>query len=178
MATGDVGPVCVVPVDRRRDADVLVAQQFRRYYDFQNTGNQRYEEGICFYLDGTRIENFPKQHSENCTVKHQNTTNWFKTMVRIFKNMRNTMIRNGFLAEGVAPSYFLEGMLYNVPDDKFGGTHADTWVKCFNWIITADRDNLLCGNRLHWLVRDNSPTSWPIANFNMFTAAAKKYWES
>jgi hypothetical protein len=82
------------------------------------------------------------------------------------------------LAEGVAPSYFLEGMLYNVPDDKFGGTHADTWVKCFNWIITADRDNLLCANRLHWLVRDNSPTSWPIANFNMFTAAAKKYWES
>jgi hypothetical protein len=52
------------------------------------------------------------------------------------------------------------------------------WVECFNHIVTADRRKLLCANRLHWLVQDGSPTSWPVANFNTFTAAAKKYWES
>jgi hypothetical protein len=31
---------------------------------------------------------------------------------------------------------------------------------------------------MHWLVRDNSPTTWAAANFNTFTAALKKYWES
>jgi hypothetical protein len=124
------------------------------------------------------IENFPKQHSNNCTAKHQNTKGWFKPMIRILKNMRNTMIGKGLLADGVAPSYFIEGMLYNVPNDKFGGTYQQTWINCFNHIVTADRDKLVCANHMHWLVRDNSPTSWPAANFNTFTAALKKYWES
>jgi hypothetical protein len=49
------------------------------------------------------IENFPKLHSDNCTAKHQNTNGYFKPMVRIFKNMRNTMIGKRLLADGVAP---------------------------------------------------------------------------
>lgn len=163
---------------RNADVDVLVCQQFRRYYGFIDYGNQRYEEGVAFYTNGVRIENFPKQHSANCTKKHQNTRNYYKRMVRIFKNMRNAMIEKGLLAEGVAPSYFLEGMLYNVPDDKFGGTYGNTWVDCFNWVVTADRSKLVCANGLHWLVRDGSPTSWPVANFNTFTAAAKQFWEA
>jgi hypothetical protein len=45
-------------------------------------------------------------------------------MVRVFKNMRNSMIEKGFLAEGVAPSYFIEGMLWNVPNDRFTGGYG------------------------------------------------------
>ena len=90
----------------------------------------------------------------------------------------NQMIGKGLLADGVAPSYFIEGMLYNVPDDKFGGTYRQTWINCFNHIVTADRENLVCANYMHWLVRDSTPTSWPVANFNTFTEALKKYWES
>jgi hypothetical protein len=161
----------------RREADVLIAQQFRRYHKFKSASDQSYHEGVCFHLGSTQIENFPKQHSENCTLKHQGTNGWFKPVVRIFKNMRNAMIKKGALAERVAPSYFVEGMLYNVPDDKFGGSYVDTWINCFNWIVTAERDKLLCANRLHWLIRDNTPTSWPVANFQTYTAAAKKFWE-
>jgi hypothetical protein len=69
-------------------------------------------------------------------------------------------------------------MLYNVPNDKFGGTYQQTWINCFNYIVTADRDKLVTANYKHWLVRDNTPTSWPVANFNTFTTALKKYWES
>ncbi len=82
------------------------------------------------------------------------------------------------LATGLAPSYFIEGMLYNVPDHKFGGSYQAIWIDCFNYIVMADRDKLVCANRTRWLVRDNSPTSWPVANFNTFTAGLKKYWES
>jgi hypothetical protein len=42
----------------RRNADVLVAAQFRRYYQFTTISNQRFEEGICFFLSlrlGTRL---------------------------------------------------------------------------------------------------------------------------
>ncbi|OKO73743.1 hypothetical protein AC629_36380 [Bradyrhizobium sp. NAS80.1] len=163
----------------RRNADVLIAYEFRRYYAFKSWQDQRFDEGVCFYpAGGSMIENFPKLHAQNCTTKHQNTKSYFKHMVRIFKNMRNTMIGKNLLANGVAPSYFIEGMLYNVPNDKFGGTYQETWINCFNHIVTANRDQLVCANNMHWLVRDNSPTSWPIANFNAFTAALKKYWES
>jgi hypothetical protein len=163
----------------RRNADVLVAAEFRRYHEFKSWQHHRFDQGVCFFRpDGTMIENFPKQHSDNCTAKHQNTNSYFKPMVRIFKNMRNTIIGKGLLADGVAPSYFIEGMLYNVPDNKFSGTYQSTWIECFNYILTADRDKLVTANYMHWLLRDNSPTSWPVANFNAFTAALKKYWQS
>jgi hypothetical protein len=165
--------------NNRRNADVLIAAQFRRYHEFKSWQNQRDDEGVCFFSPGgSIIENFPKQHSDNCTAKHQNTNSWFKPTVRVFKNMRNTMIGKGILGDAVAPSYFIEGMIYNVPNDKFGGTYQQTWVNCFNHIVTADQDALVCANCMHWLVRDNSPTSWPVASFNTFTAALKKYWES
>lgn len=161
----------------RRNADVLIAQQFRRYYSYE-PWLHGYHEGVAFYGDSQRIENFPKQHSEKCTAKHKATNNNFKHMVRVFKNMRNAMIEKGLLAEGVAPSYFLESMLYNVPNEKFTGTYSNMWVECFNWTVTADRTKLTCANGLHSLVRDGTPTSWPVANFGAFTAAAKKLWES
>jgi hypothetical protein len=163
----------------RRNADVLIAFDFRRYHEFKSWQNQRYDEGVCFFTaKGSRIENFPKRHSDNCTAKHQNTQGYFKRMVRVFKNMRNVMTDKGLLTAGMAPSYFIEGMLYNVPDDKFGGSYQDTWVKCFNHVVTAPREKLVCASYMHWLVRDNSPTSWSVSNFNTFTAALKKYWES
>lgn len=162
----------------RRNADVLIASQFRRYHEFKSWQNQRYDEGVCFFpVGGSMIENFPKLHSDNCTAKHQKTKRYFKPMIRIFKNMRNAMIEKRLLASGMAPSYFIEGMLYNVPNDWFGGTYQQTWINCFNHIVTADRDRLVCANQMHWLVRDGMPTSWPVANFSILMAALKKYWE-
>ena len=162
----------------RRDCDVLVCAQFRRYHKFLSTSDQKYDDGICFFLPGNvRIENFPKQHSVNCTEKMDQTNQWFKPTVRVFKNMRNRMIERGELAEGIAPSYYLEGMLYNVPADKFGGSYQDTFTNCFNWIVEADSTKLVCASYMHWLVRDGEQTSWPVANFKAYLAAAKKHWE-
>lgn len=161
----------------RRNADILVCQQFRRYTSYE-PGNIRYHEGVAFFSGGNRIDNFPKQHSANLTSKHQATKSNFKPIVRVFKNMRNSMIGEGLLADGVAPSYFIEGMLWNVPNDKFTGDYQDMWVACFNWIVTADETKLACANDLYWLIRENSAVCWPSANFHRFTAALKKYWES
>ena len=161
----------------RRDADVLVCQQFRRYKSYR-AGIHDYHEGVAFYAGGKRIENFPKQHSDNLSAKHQATASAFKPLVRVYKNMRNSMIEKGLLVDGIAPSYFVEGMLSNVPNDKFVGDYGDMWVACFNWLVTADKTKLTTGSGLHWLVRDDSSVCWPSANFEAFTSALKKYWES
>jgi hypothetical protein len=156
---------------------VLICQQFRRYYSY-SPGAHGCHYGVAFYVSGSRIENFPKQHADNCTSKHQATNQTFKRMVRIFKNMRNSMVAKGLLADGMAPSYFIEGMLYNVPNDRFGGDYQSMWVKCFNYVVTADEAKLTTASGLHWLVRDNSAECWPSAKFRTFTAALKNYWES
>jgi hypothetical protein len=162
----------------RRDADVLVCGTIRRYQKGSTGTDLNYDEGICFFLpDGTRITNFPKQHADNCTTKHQATNEWFKPMVRVFKNMRNRMVQDKYLEDGVAPSYFLEGMLWNVPNEKFGTNFESSWVGAFNWLIQADETKLACANDLYWLIRENSHNCWSSANFNAFLNAASKYWD-
>ena len=120
---------------------------------------------------------FRSQHSDNCTAKHQDTYEWFKKVVRVYKNMRNRMVDDGVLKDGVAPSYFIEGMLWSVPDVHFGTSYADSFCNTFNWVLKADKTKLSCANDLHWLVRDHSNICWSNANFDTYIATAKKYWE-
>jgi len=157
----------------RRDADVLPSAEYRRY-----TGQGRdYIDGICFWtIDGVRIVNYPKQHSTNCTSRHQNTNGWFKPTVRILKNMRNSMIDQGYLAEGVAPSYFLEGMLYNAPNVNFGRTYDETVVNALNWIINSERAKLVCANEQYYLVHPSSPVTWRAEKMQTYLDAAVRFW--
>jgi hypothetical protein len=168
--------IWIKPNAGRRNADVLVCSQFRRYHEFHSDSNQRYDEGIGFFSGGKLIENFPKQHSKNLTTKHQETAQRLKPMVRIFKNMRNNMISKKMLAEGVAPSYFIEGMLYNVPKDLFTNTYADTFTKCHDWLSKTDQTKLVCANYMHWLIRPNEHTSWAPDNFARFMNATQTFW--
>ena len=79
---------------------------------------------MCFYAaDGTKIVNFPKEHQQDCTTKHQATGSYFKPTIRIFKNMRNKMVDQGIIKKGLAPSYFIEGMLWNIPNEKYGTSY-------------------------------------------------------
>jgi hypothetical protein len=163
----------------RREADVLPCLRFRRYTRFISQQDQSYAEGICFYrTDGTKIVNFPKQHSENCTTKHQDTSSRFKPTVRVFKNLRNRMIDDKVIKDGLAPSYFIEGMLWNVPNSNFTASHQDTFVNCIKWLQQADRKQLACANDLHWLLRDNQPVCWNAADFESFLSAVIDYWNA
>lgn len=161
----------------RRDCDVLVCARFNYYYRFNNVNDQSYAEGICFFLkDGTRIVNFPKQHSDNCTAKHQATSQWFKPIVRIYKNMRNYLVDSGRLRDGMAPSYFIEGMLWNVAGDRFGKSYGDTFVGTFNYLVNTDRSIFRCANGIHPLLQENSHVSWSPANCELYLDALRNLW--
>ena len=152
----------------RRDADVLPAAEFRRYFRYASPSDQHFAEGICI--------NYPKQHSANCTAKHQRTNSWFKPAVRILKNMRNAKIAEGRLADGVAPSYFVEGMLYNVPDPHFGTTYGNTVVNALNWLNGCDRSKLECANELYFLLHPTSPVTWRREQFETILTALIQFW--
>jgi hypothetical protein len=161
----------------RRDADVLVCAKLRRYHRFKNWNDQAYVEGICFFRsDGTRIDNFSTQHSDNCTEKHKDTRSWFKYTVRVYKNLRNTMIEKKSIEDGLAPSYFLEGLLYNVPAGRFGGTEQQNFKDTLDWLEANDRSKFLCANERHYLFHPTSPVTWRAESCSKFLAAAMDYW--
>ena len=172
--------ITIAPNGGRRKTDVIVAAQYRRYYQFKGIANQSYTEGICFWnAKGEMIANFPKQHSANLTARHQSAETWLKPMVRILKNMRGRCISEGLLKEGIAPSYYLEGLLYNVPADRFGKSYQDCFVNAFNWIQQeSDKTNLVCANEQHYLLLDGVHTCWPTANGDTFINAAIELWNN
>ncbi len=168
--------ICVAGNGNRRSADVLVCIEHRQFFRFNGTHDERHYKGVKFDTNGTAIVNFPKIHAENCTTKHQGTNGWYKPTVRIFKNMRNRLINTGRLADGVAPSYYIEGLLYNVPNNCFGSSYRETFVACFNWIDTSEKDKLLCANERRWLLRDGRADSWRRGDCTEFLAGVKDLW--
>jgi len=159
----------------RRSADLVVAAEFHRYYS--GRVGLPYERGICFFnSNGVRIANYPKQHSTNCTSKHQATNSWFKPMVRILKNTRSKLVGDGKISGSDAPSYFLEGLLYNVPNDRFGRSYSNSFCAAMTWIVEAQRNDFLCANEQHYLVRDGFSECWPTANCTKFINAAVALW--
>ncbi len=99
-------------------------------------------------------------------------------MVRILKNMRQRLVDDGAIEDGTAPSYFLEGLLYNVPNNKFGKSYGDTFVAAMTWILETQRNNLMCANEQYYLVRDSAAECWPCANCDVFINAGVGLWNN
>ena len=163
----------------RRNADVIVSFEYRRYFHFKSQYNESHVTGMCFTdSSGNRIANYPNQHCENLTTKHQATGNNLKPLIRVFKNMRSKMIEDGLIAKGSAPSYYVEGLLYNVPSEQFSGDFQDITLKILQWLNeTKDRSEFVCANEQYYLLRDNSQTCWPCADGANFINAASKLWD-
>lgn len=162
----------------RRKSDVIVATQFRRYFKFRSSSDSEYAEGICFFnTAGERIANYPKQHSENLTTKHQASSKWLKPMARVFKNMRSRMVGDGLIKAGIAPSYYIEGLLYNVPNEKLTSSYQNCVVNTLNWYRQeAEKADLVCANEQYYLLREGYHTCWPQENCDAFVEAAVKLW--
>jgi len=123
----------------RLPADVIVCCQYRRY---KTVNSYDYIEGMCFWTknDDRQVINYPKVHYDNGVSKHQNSNKWYKPIVRLFKNSRD------YISGDLTPSYFLECMLYNVPNSNFGTNCQDTFCNVVSWLNKANLDDFICQN--------------------------------
>ena len=98
-----------------------------------------YRQGIAFYLPGERrwVVSFPQQHHQRGTKKERATNNRFKRTIRMFKAARNRLVEKGVLTKDDAPSYFIECLLYNVPDGLFAPKLAPTYTGILDWLKKA-----------------------------------------
>lgn len=161
----------------RRNADVVICYQHRRYKSFSLQQTDDYVSGICFPTPTGKIINYPKLHSSNLTAQHQASGNMLKPMSRILKNMRSRMVGDNTLKNGVAPSYYVEGLFYNVPPEQYvSNSYGDTFCNGINWLLKADKAKLVCANWQYYLL-GNSSVQWNEADYNAFMAALCKLWK-
>ena len=123
----------------RLPADVVVCCQYRRY---RTVDSYDYVEGMTFWTtnDNRQVINYPKVHYDNGVSKHKNSNQWYKPVVRLFKNSR------GSISGDIIPSYFLECMLYNVPSSNFDTSYQDTFCNVVNWLNKANLAEFVCQN--------------------------------
>ena len=163
----------------RRKSDVLIALQHKRYTSFDTIATEQVIKGIAFWKsDGTQVVNYPNQHRDNLIAKNSETeTNgWFKHIVRIFKNARQRMLEEGIIQAGVAPSYYIEGLLFNVPADQFGRSYGDSMSKCINWLWAADRSKFVCANKQYRLLDGPADVTWKSQDCTAYLASLIKLW--
>ena len=163
----------VKAVGNRLPADVIACAQYREY---NSVSHYDYVEGICFWTrnESRRIINYPKIHYDNGVSKHQDTNKWYKSVVRMFKNMRTHLL------EDQTPSYFLECLIYNVPSPKFGKSYQDSFREVINWLSQCDNETIsefVCQNKQQKLF-GNSPEQWNVPQAKKFIENAISLWNN
>lgn len=111
----------------RVDADVVPCFDYRYYFSASS-----YRDGAkVFKRDGTSLVNYPDQQLANGRQKNTNTSNYYKKTVRIMKRVENAMVKDGKHRE--VPSFFVECLVYNCPNDIF---LRRTWTETVSGVIT------------------------------------------
>lgn len=106
----------------RIDADVVAALEHRRYTGQENwDGSPHFHRGTAFIPDnGGMVKNWPEQNFNNGKKKHEDTGERYKKLVRILKRLRNEM-QDAKVPEAMnIPSFLVECLVWNVPNDQFG----------------------------------------------------------
>lgn len=169
----------VFPNSGRLHADVVPVLNYRKYEYFKGIGNFKYEEGVKFQHFGTKanIVNYPEQHYRNGANKHQATKGSFKHIVRIFKNARNYLVDKGHLEKGTAPSYFLQCLIYNVPDFHFTTDYSQTMFNVLNYLYATPHSGFVSQNSIIPLFGSNSD-QWNIEDSGRTIGALVNLWNN
>ena len=120
------------------------------------------------------IHNYPKQHMENGTEKNKRTNQLFKKTVRVFKNARDYLVEHYKISGSTAPSYFIECMVYNVPDYQFVDDIPTTVRNVLRWLNSnfIQAIGFRCQNEITYMFDVFDPdTGWDYSNFNKFLTA-------
>ncbi len=163
----------------RRKSDILACTEHRHYYRYAFVGDTSFHPGIRFQTsNGQWIVNYPKQHYKNCAAKNGATDGWFKPTARILENMRNRMVNENVIAEDLISSYYIEGMLWNVPAASYGISYVSTVANCLNYLREANNATLKCANGITQLVADGRPDAISRANFDAYINKTITYWNA
>lgn len=153
-------------------ADVVVCLPYDTH-----ARNSSSVEGITFWaLPGKCwVGSHPKQHSENGKDKDRRTLQRYRETVRMFKSARNHLKSEGLIGADLAPSYFVECLVYNAPDYAFQPRFQETYCAVVNWMRGAWLENMLCQNGQQNLF-GQSPEQWSTDDAREFIGRLVELW--
>jgi len=162
----------------RIDADVVPAFQHRRFHG--TALNNWYHAGTQIISDrGDRIINWPDPNYYNGVKKNDGTSRRFKAVTRILKRLRNEMADEGYETAKPIPSFLLECLAWNVPNEGFGHTTLCADVRyAIAYLWNETRTDETCNewgevNELKYLFRSVQP--WTRIQVNNFLQSAWDY---
>jgi len=166
----------------RLTADVVPSIDHRLYtsYGLTLAVPRNHVDGITFWdRAGNQVVNFPKQHIDNGQAKNdlRRTNGNYKPTVRMFKNARRYLVERGNLGQGVAPSYFVECLLYNVPDALFVADQQVAMRGILQWLNNANKLLFLCQNG-QVLLFGLGASQWTMPNADALIAAMTTMWNN
>jgi len=141
----------------RITADVIPCFVLKRFQTLQSIE----AEGVKFYSDDNKeIISFPNQHYFNGTSKTNQTYRLYKRMVRILKVINYRLIDAGKISDKLVSSFFIESLVYNVPNEKF---ISGDYTQSLRNVIVKIYEDMKNGadykevNELLWLFSSRSP---------------------
>jgi len=172
----------------RLDADVGVFLEHRRYTGRRNADNSwQYWQGVQMQPRGRvpdKIVNWHQQHYDQGVAKNDATGRRFKRVTRILKRLRTEMTERGDAVERAAaspiPSFFIECLVFNAPDDSFNQateTYYDDTRKVLAWLWNRidknEHRDFKEVSGMKWLFR--SGQAWTPEQAKSFLGAAWTY---
>lgn len=117
------------------------------------------DNGIAIYDhdDGKTYINYPRLHIKNSETKNGRCYGYYKKTVRMFKHAKEKLLDQHLLSySGIAPSYFVECLIYNVPDNLFVKDNYDSFLNVLNWLNQNKYriSELKCPNGKHYLFNE------------------------
>ncbi len=135
-------------------------------------------KGVALYLphEGRWVVGYPQQHHERGQEKEKATGGRYKRTIRMFKAARNQLLANGAIDEKTVPSYFIECLLYNVPDHLFRESMQRTYCDVLDWLRGRELPGIKCQNGVQTVFGDQ-PEQWSMERERVFVAALSRMWD-
>jgi hypothetical protein len=161
----------------RVEADVVAFFEHRRY-----TSSTSYLSGVEMIPDNfspPRIRNWVEQHYENGVNKNSITNRKYKRVVRILKSLSNEMSSNGIQSAEKAPSFLIECLVWNSPNNNFDySSYKSTVREVLAYLFNNTMEDDKCSewgevSELKYLFRGSQP--WTRQDAHAFISDAWDY---
>ena len=95
----------------------------------------------------------------------------------MFKAARNRLVEEKATTKADAPSYFIECLLYNVPDGLFKPKLAPRYAATVDWLKIADLQGIKCQNGRVGLFGPGRE-QWTVKKARKLVRAMQGLWEA
>ncbi len=140
--------------------DIVPAFEYRLYKENSSIDKDQQIEGIKIYdsYKNEYIINYPKIHKQNGERKNQEyrTNGNYKETIRIFKQIKKHLVDLNVINENLMPSYRLECMLYNVPDNLYKKDLIERIDSIIGWLQSNINMNFVEQNEINRLFKETS----------------------